>query len=366
MADSAELIASPTLGKGASEAEARPGGAHRRTNDAVFRGALAVAVVITAIWLFFVVTGLEGGPVFNGYRVSREAVVRVVWGFSFVYLLWGWLWYGVKLLLLRRFVGLSRDETRAAFRSRMGTPFDLTALLQKYSERRIRITDMVGRRGRFLTMGLLGFWYIYVEVARAPKPSFMARGLQENLFDAIVFSWGMLAIYHSNGFLGRLAYGAQARIMDGTLARANCLTITTLWSLFKFFMVPLGLQIAAVFPPATYASVFAFIWISYLTSDGLSEIVGSLFGRQKLRVWGIGEVNRKSVAGTWACFLGSLGLCVAIVQANHLPPSWLGLALAVALSNTFFELVSPRGTDDFTMATANALVCWGFGLLVYG
>jgi hypothetical protein len=28
------------------------------------------------------------------------------------------------------------------------------------------------------------------------------------------------------------------------------------------------------------------------------------------------------------------------------------------------ELFSPRGTDDFTMATVNALICWGFGAAV--
>ncbi len=365
MADGIEVAASSGLVAESPDRVAGLWRAHRRTADAVFRGALAVAIVITTIWLFFVATGKDGGPVFNGYRVSRQAVERVLWGFTIVYVLWGWLWYGVKVLLLRRFVGLTKEEVRSVFKSRMNTPFDLTALLGRYSERRIRIADMIGRRGRFLTMGLLGFWYIYVEVAQAPKPSFMVRGLQENLFDAIAFSWAMLAIYRSNGFLGRVAYGAQARVMDGTLARANCLAITTLWSLFKFFMVPLGMQIAGVFPPATYATVFAFIWISYLTSDGLSEIVGSLFGKQKLRVWGIGEVNRKSLAGTWACFLGSLALCVALVLANRLPLPWLGLALVVSFSNTFFELASPRGTDDFTMASANALLCWGFGLLVY-
>lgn len=337
----------------------------RRTADLVFRGALAVTAVITAIWLFFVVTGKDGGPVFNGYRVTREAVVRVFWGFTIIYVLWGWLWYGIKVLLLRTLVGFTKDEVRSVFTSRMNAPFDLAGLLRSHSERRIRIVDMIGRRGRFLTMAMLGYWYIYSSVARDPKPSFMASGLQENLFDAIVLSWAMLAIYRMDGFLGRVAYGAQSRIMDGTLARANCLSITTLWNLFKFFMVPLGLQIAGVFPPATYAVVWAFIWISYVTADGLSEIVGSLFGKQKLRVWGLGEVNRKSIAGTWACFLGSLGVCLGLVYANGLPLPWVGLALAVSISNTFFEIASPRGTDDFTMASANALLCWGFGLLVY-
>jgi dolichol kinase len=174
----------------------------------------------------------------------------------------------------------------------------------------------------------------------------------------------MLALYHSNGFLGRVAYGAQARVMDGTLGRANCLVITMLWTLFKLFMVPLGFQLAALFPPQAYAALFAFVWLSYLGGDGLSEIVGQLFGKQKLRVWGIGEVNRKSVAGTWACFLGSLSICLWLVHVDGLGPAWVGLAVAVSLSNTFFELFSPRGTDDFTMASANALLCWAFGGLV--
>ena len=44
---------------------------------------------------------------------------------------------------------------------------------------------------------------------------------------------------------------------------------------------------------------------------------------------------------------------------------WVALAVVISFSNTVLELVSPRGTDDFTMATANALLCLGFGVLVY-
>ena len=38
--------------------------------------------------------------------------------------------------------------------------------------------------------------------------------------------------------------------------------------------------------------------------------------------------------------------------------------MILAIANTALELFSPRGTDDFFMATANALICWGFGVLV--
>jgi len=113
-------------------------------------------------------------------------------------------------------------------------------------------------------------------------------GLQESLFDALGYSSLMLAVFYSDGFLGRVAYGAQTRIMDGVLGRANCLVIMTLWSLFKFIMVPLGAELAATFPPHTYAALFAIVWVSYLGSDALSEIVGSLWG------------SRGSASGAWA------------------------------------------------------------------
>lgn len=336
-----------------------------RIASAVFWGATAVTSAITIAWLYFVWTGREGGALFRGYRVDGLAIARVVAGFLFGTVLWGWLWYGLKRLLLRKLVGLSREELDGVFRSRMGTGFDLRALLAGHSERRIRIADMIGRRGRFLTIGLMGMFYLHSRVALAPKPDFLIAGFMDNLFDGLVASWVMLATYGANGFIGRVAYGAQTRIMDGVLARANCLLIFTLWSVFKFIMVPLGFQLARHFPPATYATLFAFIWISYLGSDALSEIVGSLWGRQRLRVWGVGEVNRKSLAGTSACFLGSLAICLSFVAAGALGLPWVGLALAVSLSNTVLELASPRGTDDFTMATGNALLCWAFGLLVY-
>jgi dolichol kinase len=153
--------------------------------------------------------------------------------------------------------------------------------------------------------------------------------------------------------------------MDGTLGRANCLLISMLWSAFKFIFVPLSLRLAAHFPPQTFAPLFAFIWVSYLAADGTAEIAGALFGKQKLKVWGMGEVNRKSVEGTVAGFLASLAVCLGIVFARGLPLPWVGLAVVISLSNTLLELFSPRGTDDFTMATANALLCLGFGVLVY-
>jgi hypothetical protein len=61
-------------------------------------------------------------------------------------------------------------------------------------------------------------------------------------------------------------------VMDGGLARANCLLITTRWAGFKFIMVPIGAKLAGIIPPSAFAAVFAMIWGSYMAADGLSEI----------------------------------------------------------------------------------------------
>lgn len=335
----------------------------RRTADRVFQGAFAFNAALTVFWAALYFTGTST-VFFTSTSVDAAAVGRVLGGVFFFYVLWGFIWYGVKAALLKFVVGFTKEERREAFSSRMSAPYDLDGLLARHSERRIRIADMIGRRGRFITLAAAGFYYLYASVAEERPDAFAWRFLQDNLFDAVLVSWIFLAFYYRNGFVAAAFYGPQSRVMDGVQARANCLLITTLWTVFKFVMVPIGSQLAATFPPEQFAVVFALIWGSYIVTDALTEIGGSLYGRQTIRVFGIGDVNRKSVGGTLTGFAGALVFCIWIVAAHQLPPAWFGLAVAIAVSNSVLELFSPRGTDDFTMATTNALLCWAFGALV--
>ena len=336
----------------------------RRTADRVFTGALLFNAALTLFWLVQLLGG-RTTRFFQDVHITVDSLGRIGGAVVFFYILWGFIWWGIKAALLKYVAGLSREERRAAFSSRMTPPgFDVSAILQRHSERRIRIIDMIGRRGRFMTLMMPGFYYLYTTVAADPTPAFATLFLSEHLFDAVVTSWISLAFFYGNGWLAAAFYGPQSRIMDGVLARANCLLIMTLWTAFKFVMVPLGGLLVSMFPPQQFAILFALIWGSYIAADAFSEIGGALYGRQTLRVWGIGDVNRKSVGGTVTGFVASLALSVGIVVANGLPGSWLVLALVIAISNTVLELFSPRGTDDFTMATVNALICCLFGLII--
>jgi hypothetical protein len=336
----------------------------RRTADRVFRGALIFNTGLTILWLVAIVTGYTT-IFFRNYRIDRQAILQVTFGILFFYVLWGFIWYGIKTLLLRFVAGFTKEERRQAFSSRMNGPFDVRDFVARHSERRIRIIDMIGRRGRFITLAMAGFFYMYARVSTEQTPAFATLFLADNLFDAVVTSWIFLAFYYSDNFLAAAFYGPQSRVMDGVLARANCLLITTLWTAFKFIMVPIGTKLAAVFPAGQFAVVFALIWGSYIAADALSEVGGALYGKQKLRVWGIGDVNRKSIGGTVSGFAGSLAFCLWVVLSHHLALPWIVLAVIISISNTLLELFSPRGTDDFVMATGNALICLAFGMLMY-
>jgi hypothetical protein len=334
----------------------------RRTADRIFRGALLFNAALTLFWVVVFLTG--GNAIFyRNYGIDRDALVRVAAGILIFNVAWGFIWFAIKTLLLKYVAGFSKEERRQAFSSRMDAPFDVAGFVARHSERRIRIIDMIGRRGRFITLGTAGFFLLYANQQSNPSPAFVTGFTQDNLFDAVVTGWVFLAFYYANGFLAAAMYGPQARVMDGVLARANCLLITTLWAAFKFILVPIGAQLTTLFQPSEFAVVFAMIWGSYMACDAFSEIGGSLYGRQSIRVWGIGDVNRKSVGGTVSGFVASLVLCVSVVLSQSLPASWIVLALVISISNTVLELWSPRGTDDFAMATSNALICWAFGIL---
>ena len=104
----------------------------RRTADRIFRAALLFNAALTAFWVIVYATGART-IFFSQYAVTREALMRVAIGFLVFSVLWGLIWFGVKNLLLRYFVGLSKDERRQAFSSRMDGTYDVALLVARYS-----------------------------------------------------------------------------------------------------------------------------------------------------------------------------------------------------------------------------------------
>jgi dolichol kinase len=89
----------------------------------------------------------------------------------------------------------------------------------------------------------------------------------------------------------------------------------------------------------------------------LGEIIGTTWGKQKLKVWGIGQINRKSILGTVAVFLGGFVPLLIIVFFNALSWQWYWLCLALSATTTIIELVAPRGTNNFFIPVVNSIIC---------
>jgi hypothetical protein len=335
----------------------------RALADRIFRIAVAVNLVLTAFSLLATFTGFGVG-IAGKFELDGQAAARILISLIFFNGIWALIWYGVKNLLLAKFVRMSREDRREVFSSRMSRPFDLAGLLSRYSERRIRIVDMIGRRGRFITLALALLYFLYATIAANGSGNFASAFTGETLLDSVIMNWVCIALYYLNGFVARLFFGAQTRIMDGALARANFLTILTLWALFKFTLIPIGAQLQTLYPPEYFAILFVLIWGTYFIVDTMAEVGGSLYGTMKIRVSGVGETNRKSVAGTVTGLVGGLAFALGIVLLNGLPAAFIAMAVMLAVASSALELFSPRGTDDFTMATGNALIVWAFGVWV--
>jgi len=340
-----------------------PASDRERLAGRIFRFAVAVNLALTFFALIAAFTGF-GNRIAGQYIFNSQALKNFLFSILVFNGIWAVIWYGVKNLLLAKFVGMSRDDRRLVFSSRMSQPFDLHGLLARYPERRIRIADMIGRRGRFITLAMAGFYFLYMNIATTHSDNFASAFGPQTVFDAVLTNWIFIALFHINGFFGAMFYGAQTRVMDGMLGRANCLLILTFWALFKFVLIPIGGQLQGLYEPAQFAVLFGFIWGTYIVVDTLAEVGGSLYGTMKIKVRGVGDVNRKSIAGTITGLVGGIVFGVGLVLLNHLPGPFIALAVTVAVTSSLLELYSPRGTDDFTMATGNALVCWAFGVWV--
>lgn len=203
MSQVAMQLGDPSL-IGSATADAR-----HRTARIIFLGALASNAALTVFWL---VTYLRGGSLFySDYSADWATISRILSGVLFFYVIWGIIWWAVKSALLRYFVGFSKEDRRAAFSSRMHQPYDVSTLTAKYSERRIRIVDMIGRRGRFITLAAAGFFYLYARIAQNESANFATGFLQDNLLGSLISSWIFLGFYYVDGLLGAFFYGPQSR-----------------------------------------------------------------------------------------------------------------------------------------------------------
>ena len=252
---------------------------------------------------------------------------------------------------------MSRAERKLVFSSREQY-FDLGHFIDKYGDRRLRMIDGVSRK---LLHIVAGFWQLAIL-------NFFIKDTEIALVATLLYQLFILLLsalsYSSNKSfsLAWLMYGASSRIRDGIYGRKNLFAARC--SFLNLFPLALIDQVArnSVNDPTELVLFSFFVFLPLTVGDALGELIGTTWGKQRLRVWGIGEINRKSLAGTLAVFLGSLVPLLIVVQFYGLSAAWYLLALSISALTTGIELLAPRGTDNFFIPVGNATLCLGFVL----
>jgi len=337
----------------------------KKMTKVVFLSILIYAILMTAIWAYFLISGEESFSFIkrSDFSINKDTINKITYRLLFIYGIWSYAFYLLKYFLLKK-IGFEKDDLKKVFSSRQSL-FNLQNILSKHSERKIRIIDMISRRGRTLPLLSQGFLLTYLFLEKSSTQSSFIIALERSMVISLVFLWIHIIAFYMDNILGRILYGAHTRIMDGVSGRANVLFILALWQNIQFIMIPLGLVLISVFPSSSYVALYAMIWLPYILVDLASEVFGSILGKQKIKVLGIGDVNRKSLSGTFFGLAFGIITALIIVFISAVPSSWFILAILVAFLSTITELYAPRPSDDFFLVIVNALVCLIFGIIIY-
>ena len=85
--------------------------ARRRTADQIFRGTLYFNLALTVYWIVAAIVG-SGGPFFGDLGIGTHTIASVAAGIMFFYVIWGFIWFGIKAALLKYWAGFSKEERR--------------------------------------------------------------------------------------------------------------------------------------------------------------------------------------------------------------------------------------------------------------
>jgi len=154
-----------------------------------------------------------------------------------------------------------------------------------------------------------------------------------------------------------------SRIRDGTMGRINCFMVV----MAGLPMAPAALLVLTALPEKTAAAVpedtpydmlMLLTTLTFAIPDGVAELVGSFLGSLEFKVYGFGDINKKTMEGVVACWLTAFAVCEMVMRCAS-PESgglgWLdslvissaeGLAVILATVITVVETTAPRGTDD--------------------
>lgn len=228
--------------------------------------------------------------------------------------------------------------------------FELQEYLDRFSSFKLKCIDGLCRKSNHIITAIMNLLLITTWIDdKSLKYQISFCGQVINILMSYFFldkNWG----------LAFTLYGSSSRIRDGKLARANLLMVRYM-SLCTIISVGsiMSLIDKNLNDDDLENLLLALLYMPTALGDAAGEIFGSLFGKHEFKVYGLGEINKKSIEGTFAVFIFSIVPMVLLLWIRE-QWSYLGLVFILSSQSTILELISFRGTDNYVLPVVNAWV----------
>lgn len=175
-----------------------------------------------------------------------------------------------------------------------------------------------------------------------------------------------LCLWRSTNFLANMWFWlSTVRTGDGFARRMNNIYCTTSSICGMGVVVPLSASLLAYAfhgeSPTNAAAFIIIVTYPCAWGDVMAEVIG-VMGTIRFNVYGIGEINNKSVEGMIGMFLFSVLPCIPWAWSIG---GWPNMCIVGVLA-TIAETWSPRGFDNvfipFFSAVGILIVCWSSGI----
>eukprot|EP00762_Andalucia_godoyi_P002461 ANDGO_02762.mRNA.1 hypothetical protein EMIHUDRAFT_445288 len=267
------------------------------------------------------------------------------------------IWYltsKFRIWLLRR-NNFTEEEIRSIVQHR-NKEFPLAEMRSRHTSHCLRVCDGIPRKLNHVFTTFFNLFF--VSFAITDNSVRIQTAIVGQVLNIIVSA----LVYRSDGWIASSPFfGSSSRIRDGRWGRLNLMIVRVVGLTALLMVTSIFSFLQDDVDKTRQSLVIVYAYIPTACGDAAGEVIGSLFGKIEFKVWGIGEVNRKTVEGTTAVFLFSIVpmlivSCIYEVDDFTIYRFWLILIMSVV--STVLEVISPRGTDNWTLPTANAAIAY--------
>jgi len=247
------------------------------------------------------------------------------------------------------------------------TRYDLNHWCARFGDGPIMRCDGVCRKVPhiFFHLASLFSW------TRISKTSWRAGGPESLLFNAVVtMSLAVIDVYGTlrvDWWPLNWMIAGITRIRDGSHRRLNYCVVCVVSQSTSILSHNMAIWIfynTGLYDDSDMNLILQLTFFPVAIGDAFSELVG-VFGTWRFPVYGLGEINNKSVEGCAAFFISNfVSSCISCWFSNA-GSSWYVLSGLISMVGMVMETITPRGFDNATIplssfGLAYCFAKWGF------